>query len=258
MSAEAGLGEAGPSIGRRLRSMVSFAGLLGYLAIIFTLTWVAWITVDQSWSVMSRETVPNWYLVPAQVASAGLQREAARGMCALAVLVNSDIESGPCRDTASTAEGTACFAATRNSWCTDGRVPVATVLWLLLAGALLAISVAAHRPQLHPIPAAARHGQLKKAFLNAAMSLFMLGWGYHSLVFEDVAIFDHKPVVEETAKDGCAIRTGPCVLDLSSKTPAVLMLGLMGIVMLADALQTGYRRRRDFFYRPVTSSEQQK
>jgi hypothetical protein len=255
MSVGAGSGETGPSIGHRLRSAAIVAGWIGYLIILLALTWVAWGAVDQSWS---RESLPNWYLAPAQVASADTQRAAARAMCTLAVLANSDIESGWCRDAASAAEGTACFAATRNSWCTDGRVPVATALWLLLAGALLAISMAARRPQPRPIPAAERHRQLKKAFLNAAVSLFMLGWGYHSLLLKDVAIFDHKPLVEETAKDGCAIRTGPCVLDLSSKTPAVLMLGQMGIVMLADALQTGYRRRRDFFYRPVTSSEKQK
>lgn len=255
MSAAAGSGEGGPSIGGRLRSIVVLVGWLGYLAIILGLTWIAWGVVDQSWS---RSNLPDWYLAPARIASADLQYEAARGMCTLAVLSNSDIESGPCRDSASTAEGTACFAATRNVWCTDGRVPIATVLWLLLASVLLVISAAVRRSPPGPASAAERHSALKKAFLNGAMSLFMLAWGYHSILLEDVVIFDHKPALEDMTKDGCAVRSGPCALDLSSKTPAILMLVLMGVVMLADALQTGYRRRRDFFYRPVTSPEEQK
>ncbi|WP_395020499.1 hypothetical protein [Dongia sp.] len=144
---------------------------------------------------------------------------------------------------------------------------------MLLALAMGTASIRLARQPRVARSAKERHSELKNAFVAGALGVFLLIWSYHGLQLDDVVIFD-KETAEEAKqlksgqfdqsaldallKRGCAIRSGPCVLNLSSKTPSVLLQGLLGSWILVNALRTGVRRRRDFSYRPDTSPEEQK
>jgi hypothetical protein len=249
MSAEAGSGGTGRSIGSRFRLMFMLAGFLGVLLLILQFfLWVAWGGGERSWAPA---TPPGWYVAPAQIVPESLRREAARGMCYVAVLANSSFESGPCRDADTNLAGPACFAAAKNEWCADGRIPVSAALWLLLAFSLIRISVLGGGRVRRANSAAERHRQLKRALLNVCLGLFMVGWAYQTVHLGDVIILKSGTNLEQDPlKSGCAVRSGHCVLDISSRTPPVLLWIAMGSLILVDGTLTAYRRRRDFFYRP--------
>jgi hypothetical protein len=254
VSTAAGSGEIGKSFGRRFRRVIGLVGLLGYLVILLALFWVTWDADERSWTPAD---LPGWFIAPSRIVPESLQHEAARAVCYFAVLANSQFESGYCPDAGSNPAGAACFSATKNTWCADEAVVTSTAVWLLLGYAGIALSTAVGRGlrsrDLRPPPTIAEeHGRLKSVFLNGALGIFMFGWAYQALHLGDVLIFKAATSIKDAVaiadvlKSGCAVRTGHCMLDISSKAPLALIWIVMGFWMLIGALLSGYRLRHAF------------
>jgi hypothetical protein len=247
MTAEAGAAEAGHR--RGVRRIAVLTGLLGYILILAGMSWATWGTNDKSWSPSS---LPHWYTATADVVPEGLQHATARGMCALAVLANSKFEGGPCRDSAPNGTGAACFAADRHTWCVDQRVVASTAFWILLALTLVGITRLLRTGNVRDTSVAAWSSRWTGILSNGLVGIMMLAWAYREISFGDVVIFDRAldfdpRFLDDFLKQGCAVHTGHCVIDLSSKTPHVLLWIAIGIVILWDVLGTAYKRRREFF-----------
>jgi hypothetical protein len=247
MSAVAGSGETGRR--RGVRGTVAGAALLGYIFILIAMLWATWGTDNKSWSPSS---LPHWYVAAADVVPEDLQHAAARGMCALAVLANSKFEGGPCRDSAPNRAGAACFAADRHAWCVDQRVVASTAVWILLALILAGISRILRTGYARDTSVAEWSSRWTGILLNGLVGMMMLGLAYQRMSLGDVVIFDRAldfdpRFLDDFLKQGCAVRTGHCVIDISSKTPDVLLWIAIGIVILWDVLETAYKRRREFF-----------
>lgn len=257
MSDATGSGEAGRSTTRRFRRALGLASLLGYFSIVAAMVWVIWDTDGRS---LGPATLPAWLVAPAQMAPESLRHEAARAMCYVAVLVNSDIDSGPCRDVANGVEQ-ACFAATKKTWCVDQRIALATAFWLLLGFAMLEImrstSSRAHRQESQT----QRNEAWNTIIINGILGMMMLGSAYHTALLDDVIILDPPLRADEDwlgalSTRGCSVRSGNCLIDLSSKTPSILSFAVIGLWISGSVIRSGYRRRKDFVYRPDSGKEE--
>jgi hypothetical protein len=245
MTAAAGSGEAGQTLGRRFRRIISISALVGFLLVILGSAWPMWgFTGGTSKPV----TAPGWYVAPAILVSEDSQQKVARGTCYIAGWFNSDLAPDSCQQGYVNQSGLSCYASVKFAWCSNPPIPTATLCWLLSAVALVVLSNLTMVRTARVLSAEERFGRWRQVFMNALVGAAML--------------FQADQAVDLHLRDliirGCESQAGPCELDFSGKVSLFLMFGMVGLLSLSRVLPDAFRSRHDFFYRPDAVPEEQK